>query len=145
MGILTIDDGENEIKVICFPKARGGKPWLEIKPTLFNGKPYLITGRPDDRGDGTVIASNIEPLADAAPDRSYVSISVSAEALRDVPHKKLISTLKEHRGQRTVILRVADDSETAAVILKNIQVNPGQELKNDLDALFGKGEAQMTA
>ncbi|MGI6075326.1 MAG: DNA polymerase III subunit alpha [Pyramidobacter sp.] len=145
MGILSLDDGESEVKVICFPKARNGRPWLEIKPMLVAGKPYIVTGRPDDRGDGTIIASVVTPFEDGDVEKSYVSISISAEALREVPRKKFISTLKEHRGPRTVILKVVDDAETAAMILNSVQVTPCRELEEDLDALFGRGEAQLTA
>lgn len=145
MGILTLDDGESEVKVICFPRARNGRPWLEIKPTLAVGKPYIVSGRPDDRGDGTIIASAVTPLEDGDAEKSYVTISVTAEALREVPHKKFISTLKEHRGRRTVILKVMGDAETAALILDSVQVAPCSELEADLDELFGRGEAQLTA
>ena len=145
MGILTLDDGESEVKVICFPRARNGRPWLEIKPTLAVGKPYIVSGRPDDRGDGTIIASAVTLLEDGDAEKSYVTISVTAEALREVPHKKFISTLKEHRGRRTVILKVMGDAETAALILDSVQVAPCSELEADLDELFGRGEAQLTA
>ena len=145
MGILTLDDGESEVKVICFPRARNGRPWLEIKPTLAVGKPFIVSGRPDDRGDGTIIASAVTPLEDGDAEKSYVTISVTAEALREVPHKKFISTLKEHRGRRTVILKVMGDAETAALILDSVQVAPCSELEADLDELFGRGEAQLTA
>lgn len=145
MGTLTLDDGENEIQIVCFPRTRGGKPWLEIKPTLIAGKPYLVTGRPDDRGDGTLIATEVTPLEEGAPGRNYVQIAVSAAALRDIPRKKLITTLKGHRGKRSVILKVTDDADTAALVLRNITVDPGDGLQRDLDALFGAGEALISA
>ncbi len=145
MGILTIDDGENEVRVICFPKARSGKPWRDIKPQLFTGKPYLVTGRPDDRGDGTIIASDVVSLEDGGAEQSYVEISVSHEALREVSQKRFLAALKGHRGERTVILKVVGDAETGAVVLRNVHVNPSRDLADELDSLFGKGEAQISA
>ncbi len=145
MGILTLDDGENEARVVVFPKARGGKSWLDIKPFLFPGKPYLVTGRPDDRGDGTFIASDVHPLEDAEPERSYVEIALSYEALRETPRKKLLTVLKNHRGDRSVILKVTSDSETAAVVLDGVRVSPSPSLAADLDGLFGGGEARVGA
>ena len=145
MGILSLDDGENQISVVCFPKARNGKPWIEIKPTLFPGKPYLVTGRPDDRGDGTIIASDVTMLEENLSLRSYVEITVSAETLREVSQKKFLATLKGCRGDRVVILKVEDDMETAAVILNSVRVNPNRELQDALDSLLGPAEAQISA
>lgn len=145
MGVLTLDDGEKEVRVVCFPKSRNGKSWSEIKPTLFTGKPYLITGRPDERGDSTVIASDIVPLESSESSRSYVEISVSFDALRDVSPKKLTSILKNHQGDRNVILKVTGDSETAAVIMDSVRVSPSQALLVDLDKLFGEGEVKIGA
>ncbi len=144
MGILTIDDGENEIRVVCFPKARSGKSWMEIKPSLFVGKPYLVTGRPDDRGDGTIIASDISSLVDDS-EQSYVEISVSHEALREISQKRFLAILKNHRGDRIPILKVTGDIETGAVILRNLKINPSHALIEDLDSLLGKGETQISA
>ncbi len=144
MGILTIDDGENEIRVVCFPKARTGKSWLEIKPTLFVGKPYLVTGRPDDRGDGTIIASDISSLEDGS-EQLYVEISVSHEALREVSQKRFLAILKSHRGDRIPILKVTGDVETGAVVLRNLKINPSHALVEDLDSLLGNGEVQISA
>jgi len=144
MGILTFDDGENEIRVVCFPKARNGKPWLEIKPILFSGKPYLITGRPDDRGEG-IIATDIVLLEDSEAERNYIEIEVTYDALRESSHKKLITVLKNHRGDRTVILKVISDNETAAVIMDNIRISPSRALTDDLDSLFGHGEVRISA
>ena len=144
MGILTFDDGENEIRVVCFPKARNGKAWLEIKPILFSGKPYLITGRPDDRGEG-IIATDIVLLEDSEAERNYIEIEVTYDALRESSHKKLITVLKNHRGDRTVILKVISDTETAAVIMDNIRISPSRALTDDLDSLFGHGEVRISA
>jgi len=145
MGILTFEDGENNVRVVCFPKARNGISWLDIKPLLFSGKPYLITGRPDDRGDGTIIASEIRPLEETDMEKNYVEISVTFDALKDASQKKLITVLKNHRGERTVILKVVSDTETAGIILENIRVSPTQKLSEDLEKLLGPGEIEICA
>ena len=145
MGILSIDDGENEIKAVCFPRSRNGKTWLDIRSELFQGKPYVITGRPDDRGDGTVIVSDITHLEDSAGGRSYVEIELSSDALMEVPHKKFMGVLKKYRGDRAVILKVNDDRETAAMLLNGVSVSATRDLLDELDVLFGKGEARISA
>lgn len=145
MGIFSIDDGEDEIKVICFPKARSGKSWLEIKPTLFEGKPYLVAGRPDDRGERTIIATDVQPLENDASDHDYVEICLSLDALREIPQKKFLAMLKEHRGRQTVILKVDNDVETAAIALPHVKVTSSRALEDDLVALFGRGEARISA
>lgn len=145
MGILTIEDGESEIKAICFPKARDGKTWLEIRPTLFQGKPYVITGRLDDRGDGSIIVSSIVPLEEMNSGKAYVEISVSSDALKEVSQKKFLQLLKEHRGERTVLLKVSDDNETASMILNGYSVSTTNGFQEELDKLFGKGEARISA
>ena len=131
--------------MICFPKARSGKSWLEIKPTLFEGKPYLVTGRPDDRGERTIIATDVQPLENDASDHNYVEICLSLDALREIPQKKFLTMLKEHRGRQTVILKVDDDVETAAIALPNVRVTSSRALEDDLVALFGRGEARIGA
>jgi DNA polymerase-3 subunit alpha len=145
MGILAFDDGEREIKVVCFARARNGKSWGEIKPLLFTGKPYLITGRPDERGDGSVIASDIVLLEDSEAEKNYIEIAVSYEALKEASQKKFITVLKNHRGDRTVILKVASETETAAVVFDHIRISPSKALEDDLDEVFGRGEAQLSA
>ncbi len=145
MGIMTFDDGDDEVRVVVFPKGRGGKGWLDVKPLLSPGKPYLITGRPDDRGDESVIASDVAALEDSGSEKNYVEISLSYEALKDAPRKKFLTILKNHRGDRTVILKIVSDTETAALLLNGIRVSPSQPLLDELDALFGKGEARVSA
>ena len=145
MGIFSIDDGEDEIKVICFPKARNGKSWFEVKPTLFEGKPYLVTGRLDDRGERSIIATDVQPLEHDASDHDYVEICLSLDALKEIPQKRFLTMLKEHRGRQTVILKVDNDVETAAIALPNVRVTLSRALEDDLASLFGRGEARISA
>lgn len=136
MGTLSFEDGEKEVEVICFPTPRGGTPWLDIKSRLIPGKPYLIKGHLDDRGDGTVIASDIVLLEDAVNGPSYIELKLSADALRSVSAKEFMRLLKKYPGNRTIILKIDGEGEDAAVLLPHTKVAPGKDLQNDLKAMF---------
>lgn len=132
MGVLRLDDGEREVEVVCFPKSKTGLNWLSVKPLLFEGKPYLIEGRLDDRGDGTVIASRIVPLEGRPSSRKFLEITLEPDALRALTPKRLLLALKSCPGPSSVILKLVGDQETAAVMVMGVKVSGGEALRQAL-------------
>ncbi len=145
MGVLVVEDGERELEVVCFPKSRGGKSWMEIKPLLFEGKAYLIQGRLDDRGGDSLIATDIIPMEGELAGPSFVEVAVSGDSLCRVSPREFLRVLKSYPGKRAVILKISNESETAAVMLSHIRVRPCPELQRDLDSLFSEGEVKVGA
>lgn len=146
MGVLIFDDGEREVEVICFPKGRNSMSWLDVKPLLFEGKPYLIKGRVDDRGDGTIIANSIKPLEEEANgETSFLEIVVPLDVMKHLSPRSLMRALQSCPGPCSVILKVTDDLETGAVLLPRIKVSRGDELRAALKELIGSDEFELGA
>ncbi len=145
MGVLVMEDGEREIEVICFAKGRGSKPWAEIKPLLFEGKAYLIRGHMDERGGTSLIATDLVPLEGEIQGQRFLEVALSAEALQGLSSRELLRTLKAYPGDRTVILKISDEGETAAVSFSQLKVRPCPELQRDLEALCSGKEVRLGA
>lgn len=138
MGILGLEDGEGEIEAVCFPKPRDGRPWLDLKPTLRIGRPYIVWGPVQDRGGTGVVVRDIVPLdGELGGMQHYVRISLREEALNEKGFfREFLRALKGHGGDSSVLLKLEGDRESATIILNDITVSPGKDLKKALSELF---------
>ena len=137
MGILKFEDCDGEIEVVCFPKPREGKPWLDVKPSLALGKPYIVRGAAQDRGGVNILANDITPLeGDLKNVHRYVEISLREEAFKDGVFRDFMRVLKGHPGTSSVLLKVEGDHERALVALEDVKVRPCRELQVGLEGLL---------
>ncbi len=137
MGILRFEDCDGEIEVVCFPKPRDGRPWLDVKPSLTLGKPYIVRGVAQDRGGVNVLANEISPLEeDLSGSNRYVEITVREEAFKEGLFRDFMRVLKGHQGSCSVLLKLEGDHERALVALEGVRVKPDRELHLGLEELL---------
>ena len=137
MGILRLEDCDGEIEVVCFPKPRDGRPWLDVKPSLILGKPYIVRGVAQDRGGVNVLANEISPLEEnLSGSNRYVEITVREEAFRESSFRDFMRVLKGHQGSCSVLLKLEGDHERALVALEGVRVKPDKELHLGLEELL---------
>nr|WP_321503343.1 DNA polymerase III subunit alpha [uncultured Dethiosulfovibrio sp.] len=137
MGILRFEDCDGEIEVVCFPKPREGKPWLDVKPSLLSGKPYIVRGAVQDRGGVNILANDIVPLdGDLEKKHRYVEISLREEAFHGGVFRDFMRVLKGHPGNSSVLLKLEGDHERALVALEDVKVKPGKALQVGLEGLL---------
>ncbi len=137
MGILRLEDCNGEIEAVCFPKPRDGRPWLDVKPTLRIGKPYIVRGSAQDRGGVNVLVQEIVPLdGELHGMHRYVEISLREEAFKNGFFREFLRALKGHPGRSSVLLKLEGDHERALIALDEITVSPGRELERGLAELF---------
>ncbi|PIE54128.1 MAG: DNA polymerase III subunit alpha [Dethiosulfovibrio peptidovorans] len=136
MGILRFEDCSGEVEAVCYPKPRNGTPWLDLKPMLRSGAPYLVRGTvQQDRGN--VAINNLIPLDGALEGVSrYVEIILREELFQGAPFfREFLRSLKGHPGSHEVLLTVEGEHERVCVAIEGVRVTPGPELRKALEQL----------
>ncbi len=111
MCMLQVEDTEKCIDAVIFPRM-----WEELKGTINAGDVCIVEGKIDDRGQLLAEKIMMPPEADAKA-RKYITVSVDAEAMREVSMKKFVSALNSVRGSSRVILELKTEGEIWRVLL----------------------------
>lgn len=137
MGILRFEDCDGEIEVVCFPKPREGRPWLDVKSSLISGNPYIVSGTVQDRGEVNILANDVIPLdSDLQKVNRYVEISLREEAIKAGMVRDFMRVLKGHSGASSVLIKLEGDHERALMVLEEVRVKAGRELERGLEELL---------
>jgi DNA polymerase-3 subunit alpha len=131
MGILELEDCEDKVEVVCFPK-----PWSRLKPDLVVGGVYLVSGSVRDDGRLSLIAEEIQPLESAGREREpWVRIALEGippgDSIRDLSRE-----LKSFPGDCPVLLEVDLGGRTLVARLKSIRVAPSEVMAEALRLRF---------
>ena len=119
MGILEMEDGESRVEAVCFPRT-----WTGLRGKVEPGQICLVQGFAEDRGELSVIAKDIIPVAEAGESiPPFVRISLLADFLGQISFKELIRALKTYPGKSPVILEFRNDIESTMVCLADVRID----------------------
>ena len=131
MGILTMEDSEAQIEVVCFPRQ-----WQYVKPLLTPGEPYIISGELRSDGSISILLDELEPLAEVrARNSGAVRIQIDTEGLPDSFFGSLHSELSKFPGSSPVMIDLKTPDTQALLKMKSVRVAMNQELADKINAL----------
>ncbi len=138
MCILQVEDAENNIDVVIFPKA-----WADLKGTITNGMPCVIEGKLDDRGQ--VLLERITP-ADELGDKvqRYVTLTVNVTGSNDFNMKDFMKAMNGCKGNAKVILVLNNEDETVHMCLEAVKVSP-ENLSESLSGIMPAGSYEVAS
>ena len=115
MCIMQLEDSENSVELVAFPKK-----WEELKGNIFTGKPYLVEGKIDDRGQMLIDKIiSLEELPGQA--QRYVKISIDGEKL---DAKKFMTDLRNNKGNAIPVVEIKNEEGSCLICLTGLRVNP---------------------
>ena len=131
MGILTMEDSEAQVEVVCFPNR-----WQYVKPLLVPGEPYIISGRLRNDGSISMHLDELEPLSEVrARNGGAVRIRIETEGLPDGFYSSLHSELSKFPGSAPVFIDLKMPDTEALLKMKNVRVTRNAELASRMNEL----------
>ncbi|MDR1514271.1 MAG: DNA polymerase III subunit alpha [Synergistaceae bacterium] len=119
MGILSFEDSESQVEVVCFPRQ-----WPHVKPLLAVGSPYVIKGTVRSEGEVSIVLDELEPLAEArAKGAGAVRIRVATEGLPDDFYSSLYSELEKFPGNMPVLLDLQTPDQQGLLKMRTMRVS----------------------
>ena len=138
MCLMKLEDDENSIDIVIFPKM-----WQEMKDIIEAGKPYVVEGRLDDKGqflpDKIVPAEGIDMRA-----QKYVKIVVNAEIHKDLDMKGFVIALAHCRGKSRLLLELHDHNDIMLMCLGKYSVEP-TALRKAITGILPEGMYEIFA
>jgi DNA polymerase-3 subunit alpha len=133
MGILTVEDSESQVEVVCFPRQ-----WPLVKPLLVPGAPYIITGTVRNEGEVSMVLEEIEPLSEVRAERTgAVRIRVATEGLPDDFYSSLHLELGKFPGNMPVLLDLQTPEQQGLLKMKALKVSMAPDLVSVINDLSG--------
>lgn len=141
MGILTIEDNEDNIEVVCYPR-----DWDPIKDNLSVGQPYVFEGEVKrDREPINIVAKKITPLSEINGKPAYARITIQASlASSPAAFREIGKKLHEFPGNSPVLMEIVDENESYVVDLSDEKVNKLDisAIETAIDELLSKQDAE---
>ena len=120
MCVFQIEDAENNIEVVIFPKA-----WQEFQGQIKKGMACIVEGKVGDKGnlilDRLITPDDIKELNDTI--QKYVRVPINTTQLDKFDYKGLIQGINGCKGNAKLILELKNDDETCRVCLNTTFVN----------------------
>jgi DNA polymerase-3 subunit alpha len=133
MGILTVEDSESQVEVVCYPRQ-----WPLVKPLLVPGAPYIITGTVRNEGEVSMVLEEIEPLSEVrARKTGAVRIRVATEGLPDDFYSSLHLELGKFPGNMPVLLDLQTPEQQGLLKMKALKVSMAPDLVSVINDLSG--------
>ncbi|MDD5634339.1 MAG: DNA polymerase III subunit alpha, partial [Candidatus Omnitrophica bacterium] len=142
MAIVTLEDLDNFIEVLVFPKAYRQTPELIKEDNML-----YIRGRLNLREEEPkIIAEEIIPLEQVKEKfTKSVVIKMSTAGLEQTMMQRVRNTLGKHKGKTPVYVELASPGgrKIRLAIDKELYVSPCDELVGDIEAVVGTGNIKF--
>ncbi|WP_281744215.1 DNA polymerase III subunit alpha [Thermanaerovibrio acidaminovorans] len=130
MGILEMEDGDDKVEAVCFPKV-----WQKVKPMLRTGGIYVFSGMVKDDGRLSVLIDEImearEWIREKVPVAKLRVLSKRAGLFRDLARE-----LKGHSGPSPLLIYVEEGGIITALWSRSIKVRVDDSLRRSLEDAF---------
>ena len=135
MGRARIEDGKNSVESVLFSSA-----WARSQKAMKSGKPVLVTGRLEERGDELQIRVETVELLDDVRARSVevVTISLGVDELHSENLLELQRQLVRLSGPCDTRLMLHLRSGVIAQLDLPFSVNPSPEFESTMKTLFSR-------
>ena len=131
MGILTMEDSEVQLEVVCFPRQ-----WQYVKPLLTPGEAYIVSGTLRNEGEISMLLEDLEPLSEVrAKNSGAIRIKIDTEGLPDGFFGSLHSELSKYPGSSPVFIDLKMSDTQALLKMKSVRVTMNRELANRVNEL----------
>jgi DNA polymerase-3 subunit alpha len=131
MGILEMEDGEDKVEVVCFPKV-----WQKVKPMLRSGGIYVFSGAVKDDGRLSVLVDEIMEAGEWMKTKSPIA-KIRVLGPRAGLFRDLARELKGYSGPSPLLVYVEDRGSIVALWSRSIKVRVDDSLKRSLEEMFG--------
>jgi len=139
MGILELEDCEDKVEAVCFPKT-----WTRLKPLLSIGGAYWVSGTVRDEGRLSLVVDELAPFEEALKERPpWVRLRVEGPLLPQQA-RELSRELKAHPGDCPVLVELELGEKVVLARLRTIRVGPDPALGETLAARFA-GKVRLEA
>ena len=138
MGIVRLEDDHGMVEAVFFPE-----PWARSGRAVQSGKPVVVTGRVELRGESLQIRANSAELLSEMRVRTVVEVRVNVglDELDGDRLDKLRELLRKESGQcRTRLTLRRGQVWEAELDLPDLPVEPSFELESSLQQLFGRSD-----
>ena len=144
MAFATIEDENASVEAVFFSKALAAN-----QAALESGKPLLVTGKLEKKGDVIqMLADTAQLMEDLREQRTRaVEIRVRAEELEDDAFVKLVELVTSQKGHCETAIAVEEGGRYCATVRlgEGFRVAATPKLVDGLRGLFGRAEAVKLA
>ena len=138
MGILTIEDAESQVEVVCYPRQ-----WPSVKPMLTKGAPYRIIGTIRSEGKISLLLDDIDPLP-AIREKGADALRIMAETdeLPDDFYSSLQAELRKFPGEMPVLLDLQTPDAQVLLKIRTVGVSMDPDLAEKISSI-SHGQARV--
>ncbi|MBQ7215827.1 MAG: DNA polymerase III subunit alpha [Synergistaceae bacterium] len=122
MCIMKLEDSNSSIDVVLFAKT-----WAEVKDFVLAGKPYIIQGRLDDKGQ--FLPDKIIPADRDIHAQKYAKLILHLGMHANFSLRKFIISLNSCRGDYMLLVELRDNSKSVLMALRQYSVDPDKFLE----------------
>ena len=134
MGFIELEDVESRLRVVCVPRV-----WEPLRGQISQGAVCLVSGFPDDRDNGGLVAKKVMLIEDGeipAESPPFVRISVFADHLERLPLREFVRALKSCPGRSTVLLELRNDAESTVISLSDVKVDARADIYSHISRVM---------
>jgi DNA polymerase-3 subunit alpha len=144
MASFVLEDLEGSVEALVFPET-----YRKTAGRLADDVVAVVKGKPEvqDEGKARLLVSDVMPLEQAKlADARFVTIRVPIAAWDRSKGERLRDILGAHRGDCPVTLELVRPGAYAAALAPSAlyRVRPDGVLKDEVEALLGKGALQLS-